>query len=290
MTTPHSHGDHRHSAGLLLHLSGPLQSWGERSRFTQRDTARFPTRSGLIGLLAAALGRRRGQPVDDLARLSLTVRVDRPGVLLRDYHTVGGGLPAKATVTTAEGGKRKAEAATLVSDRYYLADAAFTAALTSDDTALLHQCAEALRSPTWPLYLGRRSCPPTPPLLIGDRPVAQPLTHLVHLPLAAPPPRDPKDATEPIAFYSDQPLHTLAPHSHPAPASAHGGRIPTGEITDDPVDLAPHRRAYRARPLYQRTLALPAHQHAGYGADYLQALAAYLRQHVADFDQEAVTP
>ena len=79
-------------AGILLHLSGPLQSWGTHSAFNEHDTARFPTRSGIIGLLASSLGRRRGDPVDDLAHLSLTTRTDRPGVLLRDLHTVGGGM------------------------------------------------------------------------------------------------------------------------------------------------------------------------------------------------------
>ncbi|MGW0771765.1 type I-E CRISPR-associated protein Cas5/CasD [Streptomyces sp. NPDC002676] len=274
--------------GLLLHLSGPLQSWGEHSRFNQRDTARFPTRSGLIGLLAAALGRRRGESLDDLAGLSLTVRVDRPGVLLRDYHTVGGGLPAKATVTTAAGGKRNPSDATLVSDRYYLADAAFTAALTSDDTSLLLHCATALRAPVWPLYLGRRSCPPTLPLLIGDQPVKHPHHHLLHLPLAANPPTARSDMGHiSVDFYSDRPLDRLARNIQPSRTSSHDGHTPVGEINDDPIDLSPHRRTYRARPLYQRTVALPADQHAGLSTDYLTAMIAYLDEHAADFHREA---
>lgn len=56
----------KHSSGLLLRLAGPLQSWGTHSKYLWRDTARFPTRSGVVGMLAAGLGREREAPVDDL--------------------------------------------------------------------------------------------------------------------------------------------------------------------------------------------------------------------------------
>ena len=79
--------------GLLLRLAGPLQSWGEHSTFADRDTLRYPTRSGITGIFAAAQGLRRGEPLDRYAPLTLTVRIDRPGVLLADFHTTGGGLP-----------------------------------------------------------------------------------------------------------------------------------------------------------------------------------------------------
>ncbi|MEU5774059.1 type I-E CRISPR-associated protein Cas5/CasD [Streptomyces venezuelae] len=260
--------------GLLLRLSGPLQSWGERSHFNERDTARFPTRSGIIGMLAAALGRRRTEPVDDLARLSLTVRTDRPGILLRDLHTVGGGLPAKATVTTAEGKKRPGATGTLLTHRTYLADAAFTIALTStpDDTPLLDQAAQALNAPRWPLFLGRRSCPPEGPLLLGSSEDA--LHHLVHLPLAAQPDRN-QQTTE---FLADRPLNRL-PHGTAIPVGEDGTH-PSGEINDQPLSFDPRRRSYRARPLYRRTLRLPAEQYAGLGTAQLQELGAYLRQHL----------
>src|SRR5690554_4641662 len=88
---------------LLLRLEGPLQSWGTRARWDVRDTAREPTRSGIIGLLAAALGYGRGDPriVDDLeGGLEIGVRVEREGEVLDDYHTVTGFLP------TADGSYR----------------------------------------------------------------------------------------------------------------------------------------------------------------------------------------
>ncbi|AEM88601.1 type I-E CRISPR-associated protein Cas5/CasD [Streptomyces violaceusniger] len=275
--------------GLLLHLAGPLQSWGEHSRFNQRDTAPFPTKSGITGLLACALGRRRGETIEDLASMSLTIRSDRRGVLLRDLHTVGGGLPAKRTVTTAEGKKRPSSAATLLSHRYYLADAAFTAAITSDDHQLLQQCAAALKEPAWPLYLGRRSCPPHGPLLIGDGLFRNPLHHLVRLPLATASSSRHDDAaveeTAAIDFISDQPLDTLP--GAPEAAGPHDGATPTGELNDHPLDFGPHQRTYRARAVYRRTLHLPATQRGGLGAAYLTQIHTYLNAYRDDLDQEA---
>ncbi|MFE7757889.1 type I-E CRISPR-associated protein Cas5/CasD [Streptomyces sp. NPDC057429] len=275
MTTPHPVPE----PGILLRLTGPLQSWGLHSHFNERDTAAFPTRSGVIGMLASALGRHRDQPIDDLTALHLTVRTDRPGVMLRDLHTVGGGLPGKATVTTAEGKKRPGDTGTLLTHRYYLADAAFTIALTTPhgatgNRAFLNRCADALRTPQWPLHLGRRSCPPEGPVLIGQSDDA--LHHLIHLPLAAPPPRNRESPGRPVEFLGDRPLNHL-----PAPADTvsdtnEDGSHPSGELNDQPLNYHPRQRAYRARPLYRRTLLLPHSQFAGLGIKQLTALGHYL--------------
>ncbi len=72
---------------LLLKLAGPLQSWGSESRFTERGTRHEPTKSGAIGLFAAALGRRRTDSVDDLASLEFGVRIDQPGSFEGDFQT-----------------------------------------------------------------------------------------------------------------------------------------------------------------------------------------------------------
>lgn len=96
-------------SGLLLRLAAPMQSWGEHSVFSERDTQNFPTRSGLLGLIAAARGIERGQPLGNLHRLCFTVRVDRPGVRMVDFHTIGGGLPRARGVLTADG-KRQSTA------------------------------------------------------------------------------------------------------------------------------------------------------------------------------------
>ncbi|MGX1811831.1 type I-E CRISPR-associated protein Cas5/CasD [Nocardia sp. NPDC055321] len=86
---------------LLIRLAGPLQAWGRLSKFQHRDTdPDRPTKSGVIGLLAAADGHERDEsgrdysdalPLERLAGLRFGVRADRPGVLISDYHTVGGG-------------------------------------------------------------------------------------------------------------------------------------------------------------------------------------------------------
>ncbi|MCB5180671.1 type I-E CRISPR-associated protein Cas5/CasD [Streptomyces antimicrobicus] len=266
-------------AGVLLRLAAPLQSWGRISHYNERDTAPFPTRSGVIGLLAAALGRHRDEPVDDLATLAVTVRADRAGVLLRDLHTVGGGLPARSTVTTAEGKKRSGDTTTLLTHRTYLADAVFTVALTSTaDTpdGLLEQATGALLHPRWPLYLGRRSCPPEGPLFLGASDDV--LHHLVHLPVAAPPPRPGRDPG--ITFTADQPLSRLPVPPALRTADAADGDAPAGQINDQPETFHPRERRYRARPVYQQTLRLPAEQYAGLGIASLQALHTYTTAHL----------
>lgn len=151
---------------LLLRLAGPLQSWGSASQYSRRETDPRPTKSGVLGLLAAAQGRRRADPVEDLVRLRFGVRVDQPGVLLRDYHTVSGDRWPHRRLPTASGGFRKPDASTQVSERYYLSDAVFLAGVEGD-TGLLEALAEALRHPAFPLFLGRRSCPPAGPPLLG---------------------------------------------------------------------------------------------------------------------------
>lgn len=152
---------------LLLRLAGPMQSWGVQSRFTVRETAREPSRSGVIGLLCAALGRPRDADLDDFARLRMDVRVEREGRLMRDYHTAGGSHRADERdygVRTADG-QFKREAVT--SNRYYLADAEFLVALESEDPDWLHTLHEAVERPHWPLYLGRRAFVPGSPVRGG---------------------------------------------------------------------------------------------------------------------------
>ncbi len=144
---------------LLLRLAGPMQSWGTASRFDERDSQLEPSKSGVIGLLCAALGRDRHEPVDDLARLRMGVRVDREGHLMRDYQTIMGFLDADGEYEPDR---------TIVSHRYYLSDAVFLVGLEGDDMALLRRIHDALRAPRWPLYLGRKSFVPSPPVWLHD--------------------------------------------------------------------------------------------------------------------------
>ncbi|WP_258348973.1 type I-E CRISPR-associated protein Cas5/CasD [Saccharopolyspora gregorii] len=161
------------SSVLLLRLAGPMQSWGDRSSFNRRETRPEPTKSGLVGLLAAALGRPRGADLTDLAGLRCGVRVDQPGTVLRDYHTVSDfrGLPLLQAGVSAKGVQKPTSPAkpTHVTHRFYLQDAVFVAALAGD-SELVGALADAVRRPAFPLALGRRSCTPTQPLALDVRP------------------------------------------------------------------------------------------------------------------------
>ncbi|MFC7326648.1 type I-E CRISPR-associated protein Cas5/CasD [Marinactinospora rubrisoli] len=136
---------------LVMQLAGPLQSWGAASRFARRSTENAPTKSGVLGLLAAAQGRRRTDDVSDLSRLRFGVRVDQPGVRLRDFQTAH----------HADTGEPMP-----VSERFYLADAVFLAAVEGDDR-LISELDRALWAPVFLPYLGRRSCPPAEPISRG---------------------------------------------------------------------------------------------------------------------------
>ncbi|WP_447040481.1 type I-E CRISPR-associated protein Cas5/CasD [Streptomyces sp. DSM 118878] len=138
---------------LALRLAGPLQSWGASSRFTRRTTESAPTKSGVVGLLAAARGIERGDDtrLAPLAALRFGVRIDQPGTRIRDFHTAHHAVSGKSMP---------------LSERFYLADAVFVAALEGPP-ALLAELDQAVRTPVYPPFLGRRSCPPALPLELG---------------------------------------------------------------------------------------------------------------------------
>lgn len=138
---------------LLLRLVGPMQSWGTTSRFDQRDTGKEPSKSGVVGLLAAAMGidRENWADLELLTRLSMGVRHDRPGVPKRDYQTA-------QHIISADRSKIHE---TAVTTRDYLADAAFLVGLATEDYTLLERMHAALRDPVWPLALGRKSYVPS---------------------------------------------------------------------------------------------------------------------------------
>ncbi len=157
---------------LLLCLDGPMQSWGVRSRWDVRDTGREPTKSGVVGLLGCAMGLARDDPeLEKLDRgLRFGVRVDRPGVLSTDYHTVTGYHRTAEGAYKYGGGSAKTLAkareyaeSTVVSQRDYLHDASFLVALAGE-RALLEKLAEHLNNPRWPIYLGRKACVPSRPV------------------------------------------------------------------------------------------------------------------------------
>ncbi|MGW3521929.1 type I-E CRISPR-associated protein Cas5/CasD [Streptomyces olivaceus] len=169
-------------AVLVLRLAAPLQSWGGPSQYNRRETRPRPTKSGILGLLAAAEGRSRESSLTDLVDLRLGIRVDQPGTLLRDYHTYSDyrGLPLLSAKTNTKGQQTRTTPAkhTGVTQRFYLQDAVFVAALRGPK-ALVQSLDEAVRNPHYPLSLGRRSCPPTGPVGLGlhaDAPLEKALT------------------------------------------------------------------------------------------------------------------
>ncbi len=157
---------------LFLRLEGPLQSWGERSRWSIRDTANEPTKSGVIGLIACAMGYTTDEQIRPLSKKTrLGVRVDAPGTQISDYHTIGGGYEYP-TLLTAQGKPKKSSGSphTEISERAYLCDASFLAALQvreEADAPLIGKMAAALQSPHWPIFLGRKACVPSRPVLAG---------------------------------------------------------------------------------------------------------------------------
>ena len=137
-------------ATLVLRLAAPLQSWGSSSKFEIRTTEKIPTKSGVIGILAAALGLRRDDSLAKLNVLRFGVRADREGEDITDFHIV------------------HSEKNAYVTYRHYLSDAVFLAGLEGDEE-FLKELEFALRNPRFPLFLGRRSCPPTLPIVVGIR-------------------------------------------------------------------------------------------------------------------------
>lgn len=144
---------------LLIRLSAPMQSWGTQSRFTVRDTGLEPSKSGVIGLLCAALGidREDDEGLQPLASLRMGVRVDREGLLQVDYHTA-------QNVMMANGKTKDTE----LSNRYYIANAVFLVGLSSEDFAFLERLQAALYKPVWSLFFGRKAFVPSEPIPLED--------------------------------------------------------------------------------------------------------------------------
>jgi CRISPR system Cascade subunit CasD len=147
---------------LLLRLEGPMQSWGTQSRFRDRDTGLEPSKSGVIGLLCAALGRPRAADVGDLAGLRFGVRADRPGTMRMDFQTAGANYPRYN-----QRGQMIGRTTGILSPRYFLADASFLVGLEGD-AELLRAVDRAVESPRWQLYLGRKAFPPARQLRLPE--------------------------------------------------------------------------------------------------------------------------
>ncbi len=155
---------------LFIRLTGPMQSWGTGSKFQIRRTDDVPSKSGVLGLVLCAMGVSRADApsvLPELVALGMGVRIDRPGVPDWDYHTVGAGLG----VRKAEGGVKRTASTkqyeVQLSRRQYLLDASFLVVLLGDEGDRFNRAADALRTPVWPVYLGRKCCIPSQPVFAG---------------------------------------------------------------------------------------------------------------------------
>lgn len=149
-------------ATLLLRLAGPMQAWGTDSKVDTRATGAQPSKSGVIGMIASAMGRSRDESVEDLSVLRFGVRTDQAGTMLRDYHTAHHPTDTKRAYIT---------------NRFYLEDAVFLIGLEGDEP-LLRRIDEAVMHPYYPLFMGRRSCPVSGRVSLGmrDKPLREALT------------------------------------------------------------------------------------------------------------------
>lgn len=144
---------------LILRLEGPLQSWGESSKFLYRDTSSFPTFSGVLGLIGCVLGYARGDKrlTDMQNKLQMAVRADKRGTPMTDFQTTEWGKRADGTYNAQN---------PVLQYKQYLQDACFTVALTGDEVLLEH-IYTGFGYPVWAPYLGRKCCSPSTPICRG---------------------------------------------------------------------------------------------------------------------------
>lgn len=214
---------------LLLRLAGPMQAWGDSSRFNERTTRREPTKSGVIGMLAAATGRRRTDPIEDLASLTFGVRCDQEGRLVRDFQTSIDWRTGKSKPLTS---------------RHYLSDACFVAGVEGD-VRLLEGLQAALLRPVYPVYLGRRSCPPTRRLVLGIR--DSDLEQALRV--------EPWHASE--WYRRTRPAEVRLPLTLDAPRAVRGDEV----IADHPVSFDPRDRRHALRAVIHSDV--PVHNPLG---------------------------
>jgi CRISPR system Cascade subunit CasD len=165
------------TAALAIYLDAPLQSWGVSSRFQRRGTESAPSKSGVLGLIAAAMGIDKHGPDESerLAPLSAcrfsvfplaTGENTAPVLRLEDFHTVGGGYDRDEPVDKLRIARKASGgvSTTIVTRRFYLEQARF-AALIEGDSGILQKAAAALEDPVWGVWFGRKCCLPAAPLL-----------------------------------------------------------------------------------------------------------------------------
>ena len=134
---------------VTIKLTAPLQSYGNEANFDRRTSYDYPSKSAIIGMVAAALGYSRRDPrIKTLNQLAYAVRIDQPAKPLTDFQIV-----------EWKQNRRK------LTYRDYLQDAVFMVALGSEDDSFIDQIDWAIRHPHFQLALGRRANVPAGPMM-----------------------------------------------------------------------------------------------------------------------------
>ena len=154
---------------LALRMEGPLQSWGFDSQYNRRNTGLMPTKSAIAGMCCAALGLPRGSNeernfLEFFVTLRMTsIAIPKKGAKnelsvrrLQDFHTVQNTRRASGAINKD----------CVLTHRQYLTDSAFGVILEGKNV-ILTEIAEALANPKWGIWLGRKTCIPSSPILAG---------------------------------------------------------------------------------------------------------------------------
>lgn len=151
---------------LRFSLAGPLQSWGPPSPWDVKTTYMMPTKSGIVGLISACFGYRRGDPrIQELSDgLSMAVRADRPGSLIEDFQSIHSNKPYMVSASGTKRTSSAGAATSIVVRKHYIQDARFTVFLSGKEELLRNIC-KAMKAPVFLTYLGRKTCVPTEPII-----------------------------------------------------------------------------------------------------------------------------
>lgn len=201
-----------------------MQSWGTSSRQALRGTDRQPSKSGIVGLLAAAQGRRRSESIEDLAGLKIAVRTDQPGRVIRDFHTAR---------------TRDGKTSMPLSQRDYLEDAVFVVAIEGP-AEIIEGLGKSIKLPKFQLFLGRKSCPPSAPLFIK-------ITDDSLLP-----------AIRNVDWQATEQYRTANKgRTKRLEIIYDGAESPSGYVQDVPVSFDPQHRLYRMRAIQRDEITMP---------------------------------
>jgi CRISPR system Cascade subunit CasD len=171
--------DPQMSDSVYIRLAGPIQSWaGPAVTGNIVRTERLPTTTALRGLVAGALGARRGEWPAWLDEVDFTVREDRGGRLMDDYQTINPRRQEeefRRRILLAQGRKARgdkalvftpdAQSGTSIVNRTYIADAEFLVRITCPGHT--EEIDQALASPAFSTYLGRKAFPAAFPFYLG---------------------------------------------------------------------------------------------------------------------------